>query len=181
MKWSISYWFYLIINILCFCVVDCRSIGERQVWCLADIFVILSEYESTRYLSQSWWRIIHTSCACSISVYIYIYIYTPSSLWYKTHLSGQLNCWSLRCSWSIACRRCSNYILIIDLIPVFNGLSRDNGKTRQESFKFWDLVRLILEILRYHILPIISISHHRPLLLNSSVVNVICQYVCDLE
>ena len=33
--------------------------------------------------------------------------------------------------------------------PGFNGLNRDNGKTRRESFKFWGLVRLILEILRY--------------------------------
>ena len=72
----------------------------------------------------------------------------PSSLLYKPHLSRQLNCWSLRCSWSIACRRCSNYIFILSLTPVFNGLSRDNGKTRRRSFKFWDLVRLILEILR---------------------------------
>ena len=35
-----------------------------------------------------------------------------SILWYMSHLSRQLNCWSLRCSWSIACRRCSNYIFI---------------------------------------------------------------------
>ena len=27
----------------------------------------------------------------------------------------QFNCWSLRCSWSIAWRRCSNYIFILDL------------------------------------------------------------------
>ena len=31
------------------------------------------------------------------------------------HLSKQYNGWSLRCSWSIACRRCSNYIFILDL------------------------------------------------------------------
>ena len=33
--------------------------------------------------------------------------------------------------------------------PWFNGLGRDNCKTRRGSFKCWDLVRLILEILRY--------------------------------
>ena len=66
-----------------------------------------------------------------------------------SHLSKQLNCWSLRCSWSIARRRCSNYIFILDLTPGFNGLGKDNCKTRRESFKFCDLVRLILEILRY--------------------------------
>ena len=59
------------------------------------------------------------------------------------------NCRSLRCSWSIACRRCSNYIFILDLTPGFMGLGKDNCKTRREAFKFVDLVRLILEILRY--------------------------------
>ena len=72
----------------------------------------------------------------------------PSSLWYKTHFNRQLNCWSLRCSWSIACQRCSNYIFILNLIPGFNGLGKDNYKMRQEAFKFGDLVRLILETLR---------------------------------
>ena len=48
-------------------------------------------------------------------------------------------------------RRCSNYILILDLTPGFNGLSKNNCKTRLETFKFWDLVRLIQEVLRYEI------------------------------
>ena len=61
----------------------------------------------------------------------------------------QLNCWSFRCSWSIACRRCSNYIFILNLTPGFNGLGKDNYKMRQAAFKFWDWVRLILETLRY--------------------------------
>ena len=47
----------------------------------------------------------------------------------------QWNYWSLRCSWSIACRRCSSYIFILDLIC---GLGKDNGKTTRETFKFWD-------------------------------------------
>ena len=72
----------------------------------------------------------------------------PSSLQYKPHFSRQLNCWSLRCSWSIACRRCSNYIFILNLTPGFNGLGKDNYKMRREAFKFWDLVRLILGTLR---------------------------------
>ena len=53
------------------------------------------------------------------------------------HLCRQWNCWSLRCSWSIACRRCSNYLFILDLIPGFNGLGKDNCKTRRESFKYF--------------------------------------------
>ena len=65
------------------------------------------------------------------------------------HLSRQLNCRSLRCSWSIACRRCSNYIFALDLTPGFIALGEDNCTTRRATSKFGDLVRLILEILRY--------------------------------
>ena len=54
-----------------------------------------------------------------------------SNLLYKSHLSRQWTCWSLRCSWSIACWRCSNYIFIIDLIAGFNRLGKDNCKTRR--------------------------------------------------
>ena len=60
-----------------------------------------------------------------------------------------LNCWSLRCSWSIACRRCSNYIFILNLTPGFNGLGKDNYKMRREALKFWNWVCLIFETLRY--------------------------------
>ena len=61
----------------------------------------------------------------------------------------ELSCWSLRCSWTIACRRCSNYIFILNLTPGFNGLGKVNYKMRREAFKFRYLVRLILETLRY--------------------------------
>ena len=73
----------------------------------------------------------------------------PSSLSYKTHFSRQLNCWSLRRSWSIACRRCSNYIFILGLTPGFNILRKDNCMPGRETFKVWDSVRRILETLRY--------------------------------
>ena len=65
------------------------------------------------------------------------------------HISWQSNCQSLRCSWSIACGRCSKYIFILDLTPGFIGLGKDNCKTRRETFKFGDLVHVILEILWY--------------------------------
>ena len=52
----------------------------------------------------------------------------------------------LRCTWSIACRRCSDYIFILELTPDFNGFGKDNCKMRQETFKFWGLVHLILEV-----------------------------------
>ena len=48
------------------------------------------------------------------------------------------------------CQRCSNYIFILDLTPGFIGLGKDNRKTlRRETFKYWDLVRLISEIWQY--------------------------------
>ena len=46
------------------------------------------------------------------------------------------------------CRRCSNYIFILDLTSGFKGFGKDSRKTGQESFKCWDLVRLILETWR---------------------------------
>ena len=39
-----------------------------------------------------------------------------------------------------------NYNLILDLTPGFNGSDKDNCKTRWETFKFWVLVQLILEL-----------------------------------
>ena len=72
-----------------------------------------------------------------------------STIWYKWHPTRQLNCWSLRRSWSTTCRHCSNYIFILDLTPGFNGLGKDNCMTRQETFKLWDLVFLILEVWWY--------------------------------
>ena len=68
-----------------------------------------------------------------------------SYLWYKTPCRRE-NCWSLRCSWSSACRRSSNYVIIPDLTPGFNGLSKGNCKMRWETFKLWDLECLILEV-----------------------------------
>ena len=41
-------------------------------------------------------------------------------------------------------RRCYNYIFILDLTPGFNGLGKDNCKTRRETFQCSDLVRIIL-------------------------------------
>ena len=46
----------------------------------------------------------------------------------------------------MAGRRCSNYIFILELIPGFNGLGKDNCNMRQETFKVWDLVCLILDL-----------------------------------
>ena len=42
--------------------------------------------------------------------------------------------------------RCCNYIFILNLTPGFNGLGKETCKTRQGTFKFWDLVHLIFEV-----------------------------------
>ena len=42
----------------------------------------------------------------------------------------------------------ANYIFILDLTPGFNGLGKDNCKTRRELSRFYELVRRILEMLR---------------------------------
>ena len=44
--------------------------------------------------------------------------------------------------------RLSALLVILDLTLVFNGLGKDNGKTRKETFKFGDLVPLVLEVWR---------------------------------
>ena len=72
----------------------------------------------------------------------------PPNLQYKSHMNRQWNYWSLRCSWSIACRHCSNYIFILDLTPGFNILHKDNCKMRRETFKFGYLVCFIIDTWR---------------------------------
>ena len=77
----------------------------------------------------------------------------------KSRFNRQLNCWSLRCSWSRACQFCSNYIFMLHSIPGFNILRKyiflnlRSDKPRRETFKFWYFVRLILEILRGESMP----------------------------
>ena len=46
------------------------------------------------------------------------------------------------------------YIFILDLTPGFSELCIDDCKTRQETFKFWDLMCLILEVWWYKITAI---------------------------
>ena len=59
----------------------------------------------------------------------------PSYLWYKTHLSRQLNSWSLRCSWSIACRRCSNNICILD--PASMNWAKTTARRDKNHLSLW--------------------------------------------
>ena len=53
------------------------------------------------------------------------------------------------CSWSITCRRCSNYVFIPDITAGFNGSGKDHCMMTPETFEFGDLVWLILEIWQY--------------------------------
>ena len=54
------------------------------------------------------------------------------------------------CSWSIAYRRCSNYIVILDYTPSFSGLGKHNYRTRNVSI--WNLVRLTLEVWQWYLI-----------------------------
>ena len=60
--------------------------------------------------------------------------------------------WSPMWIWNSACRHCLGYIFILDLTPRLYGLGKNNCKTTRETFKFWNLVRLILEVWRYMVL-----------------------------
>ena len=62
------------------------------------------------------------------------------------HLGTGYNCWSSRCTWSIACRHCSKYIFLLDLTPGFNGMGKYNCKTKRETFELLDLVCLMIEV-----------------------------------
>ena len=88
----------------------------------------------------------HTCCKNFLSFVIYVYRQVPNT--YKVHFSKQLNCWLLRCSWSITSLHCSNYAVFLHLTPGFNILHKENCKPRWEAFELCDSVHLILEILQ---------------------------------
>ena len=57
----------------------------------------------------------------------------------------------------MAWRRCSNCIFIMNVTSGFNGRTKGNCKTRQERFRIWDWVQLILELVRY-LHPLYSVT-----------------------
>ena len=90
-----------------------RSLQSRPstaTWqCLAqgmqsydDVFYNYMHYNTISFMLS----LMVMLCGC---FFIKRKIYIPSSLEYKTHFSSQLNCWSLRCSWSIACPTTSSF------------------------------------------------------------------------
>ena len=56
---------------------------------------------------------------------------------------------SLRCSWSIACRRCSSYIFILDLTLASKDWAKTTRWDENHKFKFLYWVHLILEVWQY--------------------------------
>ena len=65
-----------------------------------------------------------------------IYCYTSRVFYCKEVAYGQYKCYGH------VSRRCSNYIFILDVTPGFNGLGKDNCKSRRETLSFgiwWDL------------------------------------------
>ena len=52
------------------------------------------------------------------------------------------------------------YIFTVDLMPSLNGLGIDNYKTRQETFKFWDLVSYIRGFVVYELLGLNGLIHY---------------------
>ena len=69
-------------------------------------------------------------------------------------LSTELNCWELEMHRNE--RSLYEQSITFSLVhfhsrltPAFNGSGKDNCKTRSETFMFWDLVCLILEIWQY--------------------------------
>ena len=96
------------------------------------------------YIYMNFLSFLSTEIASTAFVFTYRQVSNISP-----SLIGKLNYWSHRCSGSITCRSSSNYIFILHLTLGFNILSKDYCKPRWETFKFWDLERLILEILLY--------------------------------
>ena len=108
--------------------------------------------------------------------------FVPSSLYHKMRLCRQLNCWSIICSWSIACRRCSNYIFILHLSPGFNMLHKDNCKPIREAFQFLDLVSYIRDFTVYWF-PVTQIPQYTIPISNSAPLCVlwdICLIHCGI-
>ena len=60
----------------------------------------------------------------------------------------------------------AHYIFILDLTPSFTRLHKDNCKTRQETFKSQDLMRLIVDVWRYIYIYFLyghTGSNHKPI------------------
>ena len=103
-------------------------------------------------------KVEYQKITTGFDIYLFFPCTLPSDHWNKAHFNWQIT-WSCRFCWSIACRRCSNYIPIRDLAAGFNGLGKDNlFSTRREGFTFWNLVGFIQNFLGD--VPIIMLTAH---------------------
>ena len=73
-------------------------------------------------------------------------------LWNESIVDHSEVSWSFRSSWSIACRRCSNWIFILDLTPGFYGLAETIARRDEKhlSFGIWCLLYKRLYVM-FHI------------------------------
>ena len=127
------------------------------------------------------WFACKTSFTVMIPAWLSVQQQLPSNFSYKPHLVRKFNCYSLRCSWSIACRRCSNYIFVLELMPGSNWFRKDNCKARRETFKFWDLVCLISEIWRYVISTLYVttyVSNKIEFVISAHCLAFLCLWIC---
>ena len=121
-----------------------RYLISKASFCFTDVIKFVARHLGYPLWIQNIIFFQHSSFSSSIQYHAPLDIvitalnskmnrHMPSNLWYKSHLSRQWNCWSFRCICSIACRRCSNYIFILDLTPGFNRLHKDNRKMRRDN------------------------------------------------
>ena len=104
-KWEVIYRFWLLLSALEYILIADTENPE------------LSQCQLCRYWRHMFY--VSSNIFCTMTVNISKILRTVKSLM-ETHFSRQLNCWSLRWSSSIACRRCSNYIFILHLTLGFN-------------------------------------------------------------
>ena len=103
----------ILIEILTFSFKKMRlkvSSAKRRPFCLGlNVLIYMTTYQSPNHWVS---KVMHQPAQ------IQFQSLNGTDYWQVPNISctfvGQLNYWSLRCSWSIVCRRCSNYIFILD-------------------------------------------------------------------
>ena len=128
--------------------------------CLLIRPFVASLYLTKWYYTQTNWNIERRSNIISIKLYIQDIIECISKAYRKTsNISRTLernkivdNSDVVGAS-PVGAAPTTSSIFTLNLTPGFNGLSEDNCKGMQETFKFGDLVRLILQVLRYSSQP----------------------------
>ena len=105
---------------------------------LEGMYACIHMYNFSRNINMHYGDVIMSAIATQSTVVSIVYPTVCSGAGQRKYQSSP--------SLAFVRSSCSNYIFILDLTPGSNGLGRDNCKTRRESFKFWGLVRLSLEV-----------------------------------